>query len=208
LPHADTLADETRLVGREVELAALRDAQQATVAGRSVLAAVMDEAGIRKSRLVAELVAEASRKGARTLLGRCYETEQILPFGPWINMLRTSRLAVDGETLVGPVWRAELARLLPEIAPCTLLGPPTSDPAQLFEAVVQLLERVAIAQPAALVFEDLHWAVEMSLRLLAFAGRRLQQCRLLCVATIRDEESPGRRPSCDTRSTSWPVAIT
>ena len=55
---------------------------------------------------------------------------------------------------------------------------------KLFEAVVQLLERVAIAQPAALVFEDLHWAVEMSLRLLAFASRRLPQCRLLCVATL------------------------
>ena len=53
--------------------------------------------------------------------------------------------------------------------------------------MAQLLERVARAQPAVLVFEDLHWADEMSLRLLAFAGRRLQHCRLLAVATVRDE---------------------
>jgi predicted ATPase len=85
------------------------------------------------------------------------------------------------------VWRAELARLLPEIAPGTSPGAATADPAQLFEAVAQLLERVALAQPAVLVFEDLHWADEMSLRLLAFAGRRLQRCRLLAVATVRDE---------------------
>ncbi len=190
LLHTDALAAETPIVGREVELAQLRDALQAALAGRGQLVAVTGEAGIGKSRLVGELVAEASRKGARVLLGRCFETEQVLPFGPWINVLRDSRLAADGETLgrLGPVWRAELARLLPEIAPGTSPGAPTSDPAQLFEAVAQLLERVALAQPAVLVFEDLHWADEMSLRLLAFAGRRLQRWRLLIVATVRDED--------------------
>jgi predicted ATPase len=155
LLHADTLAEETRLVGREVEPAALRDAQQATLAGRSVLVAVMGEAGIGKSRLAGRRARRRGQPQRRAHLARpVLRDRQILPFGPWINMLRTSRPAVDGETLdrLGPVWRAELARLLPEIAPGTLLGPPTSDPAQLFEAVVQLLERVAIAQPAALVF--------------------------------------------------------
>src|SRR5262249_29926391 len=138
------------------------------------------------------LIAEASRKGSRILLGRCYETEQVLPFGPWINVLRASHLATDGETLdrIGPVWRGELARLLPEIAPGTSPAAATADPAQLFEAVAQLLERVALAQPGVLLFEDLHWADEMSLRLLAFVGRRLQRWRLLIVATLRDESLP------------------
>ncbi len=186
---AEALGGETPLVGREVELAQLRDALQGALASRGQVVAVVGEAGIGKTRLVAELVAEASRKGARILLGRCYETEQVLPFGPWINVLRASRLAADGEMLdgIGPVWRAELARLLPEIAPGAPPGPPTSDAAQLFEAVAQLLERVTLAQPAVLVFEDLHWADEMSLRLLAFAARRLQRWRLLAVATVRDE---------------------
>jgi hypothetical protein len=130
LLHADTLTGETPIVGREVELAHLRDALQATLAGQGQLVAVIGGAGIGKSRLVAELVAEAGRKGARILLGRCFETEQVLPFGPWINVLRASRLATDGETLdrLGPVWRAELARLLPEISPGTSPGAPTADP--------------------------------------------------------------------------------
>jgi len=190
--HADALTAETPLVGREVELAQLRDTLQAALAGRGQLAAVTGEAGIGKSRLALELVAEASKKGARILLGRCYETEQVLPFGPWINVLRASRVAADAEMLdrLGPVWRAELARLLPEIAPGSPPGTPTADPAQLFEAVAQLLERVTLAQPTILVFEDLHWADEMSLRLLAFAGRRLERWRLLVVATVRDENLP------------------
>ena len=127
---ADTLTAETPLVGREVELAQLRDALQAALAGRGQLAAVMGEAGIGKSRLVAELVAEASRKGARILLGRCFETEQVLPFGPWINVLRASRLAADGEMLdrLGPVWRAELARLLPRSRQARRREPPPPIP--------------------------------------------------------------------------------
>jgi len=187
--QADAPAGETVLVGREVELAQLRDALQATLAGQGQLAAVIGEAGIGKSRLVAELVAEARRKGARVLLGRCYETEQVLPFGPWINILRASGLATDVEMLgrLGPVWRAELARLLPETAPGTSPRTQPSDHAQLFEAVAQLLERVAHTQPSILVFEDLHWADEMSLRLLAFASRRLGRWRLLAVATVRSE---------------------
>jgi tetratricopeptide (TPR) repeat protein len=113
----------------------------------------------------------------------------VLPFGPWIHALRASRLAADGEMLDGidPIWRTELARLIPEIAHGAP-GAPTSDPAQLFEAVARLLERVTLAQPAVLVLEDLHWADEMSLRLLAFVGRRLQRWRLLAVVTAREED--------------------
>src|SRR5262245_10595535 len=184
------MAGETPLVGREVELAQLRDALQAALAGHGRLAAVMGEAGIGKSRLVAELAAEAGRMGARILLGRCYETEQVLPFGPWIDVLRADRLAADDEMLdrLGPVWSGELARLLPEIAPGTSPGPSTADPAQLFEAVAQLLERVTLAQPAVLIFEDIHWADEMSVRLLAYVGRRFHRWRLLAIATVRDED--------------------
>ena len=188
--HAEGPPGETALVGRDREMGALRGALASAFAGQGRVVAVSGEAGIGKSRLVAELVGEANGKGVRLLLGRCYETEQVLPFGPWINALRAGRVAADAETLerLGPVWRAELARLLPETAPGTSPGAATPDHAQLFEGVAQLLERAASAHPVLLVFEDLHWADEMSLRLLAFAARRLHRCRLLIVGTVRDED--------------------
>ena len=68
------------LIAREVEFGQLRDAIQAAWTVKARLVAVVGEAGIGKSRLVAELGVEARRKGARVLLGRCHESEQVLPF--------------------------------------------------------------------------------------------------------------------------------
>jgi tetratricopeptide (TPR) repeat protein len=51
-----------------------------------------------------------------------------------------------------------------------------------------LLEHLADQQPTVLILEDLHWADEMSIRLLAFISRRLQSRRLLITVTAREEE--------------------
>ncbi len=177
-------------MGRDAELSTLGEALARALAGDGQLVVVLGEAGIGKSRLAAEIAAIAASRGCQVMLGRCYETEQALPFAPWVDALRSARVA-DNDSLVtglAPVWRAELARLLPEVG----VGAPTarSDaaPRNLFEAVVQVLHHLAAKRPVVVMFEDQHWADEMSLRLLAFAGRRLTGSRTLLIATARDED--------------------
>ena len=51
-----------------------------------------------------------------------------------------------------------------------------------------LLGHVADRQPTVLILEDLHWADEMTIRLLAFIGRRLEAWRLLLMVTAREED--------------------
>src|SRR4029450_9607804 len=65
----DTAPVETPIIGREVELARLSRALEEAWAGRGHSVAVFGEAGIGKSRLVAELASEAVRRGGRLLLG-------------------------------------------------------------------------------------------------------------------------------------------
>jgi tetratricopeptide (TPR) repeat protein len=65
---------------------------------------------------------------------------------------------------------------------------PDVTPRNLFEAVVQVLQQLAAERPLVAMLEDLHWADEMSLRLLAFAGRRLAGRRIMLLATARDED--------------------
>jgi predicted ATPase len=54
--------------------------------------------------------------------------------------------------------------------------------------LARLLEHLAATQFLVLLLEDVHWADEMSLRLLAFMARRIPSLRMLLVVTSRDEE--------------------
>src|SRR5262245_41239501 len=174
---------EPPLVGREDEVALLRSMLDQTWFRQGLVVAITGEMGIGKSRLADEVLAEAERRGGLILVGRCHETEQILPFAPWVNALRElspDRLAEALEAL-RPAWRLELGRLLPDLFP-EPPGPDVSGGAlRLFEAVTQLLYQLSAGQPVVALIEDLHCADEMSLRLLAFLGRRVQKAAVLVV---------------------------
>jgi DNA-binding SARP family transcriptional activator/predicted ATPase len=187
----ETLARDLPLIGREAEMHRLREAVDRGLAGNGQVVVVLGEAGIGKSRLAAEVAVEASAGGGRVLIGRCYEAEQVLPFGPWVDALRAGQLSGWDEVLasLNPFLRTELARLLPELArPGHEPGPGPGDHRQLFESVAQLIRLLALQQPLVLILEDLHWADEMSLRLLSFLGRRLRAWSTLVVGTAREED--------------------
>ena len=132
LPAADT-----PLIGREREMARLHRLLEDARRGRGAVVAIEGEAGIGKSRLLAELATAESRSGVQVLLGRCYESEQILPFGPWADAVRAGGTVREDGVLstLEPVWRAELARLFPELARPGL--PASSDDARrLFESMI------------------------------------------------------------------------
>lgn len=189
LSSADTPMRGASLIGRGPEVARLREALADIARGRGAIVAVVGEAGIGKSSLLAGLGADADEAGARVLLGRCHESEQLLPFAPWTDALRTGKVLGDEHALsrLGTRWRAELARLLPE-ADAPGLPPPRDDPGRLFEAILLLLEHMAGGQPLVLMVEDVHWADEMSLRLLAFVARKIRSTPVLILATMREEE--------------------
>jgi len=199
------------LVGREREWAALLDAYAGvTTDGRLVV--IEGEAGIGKTRLAAELAGHARSLGAAVVGGRCYEEEAAVAYGPFIEGLR-GVLAV-GRTLEGVPshWLAEARRLLPELIeahpdlpePGPLDGPAASR--QFLEGVSQvLLAACAGPVPGLLVLDDLHWADEASLEVLAYLIHRLEGRPLLVVACWRSEQVPAdarlRRLAAEARRT-------
>jgi tetratricopeptide (TPR) repeat protein len=156
--------------------------------GSGCFAALVGEPGIGKSRLVAELVEQARVMPQDVLVGHCYDGEQILPYQVWRDALlplaggaAVRRLSVDKQ--------AALAALMPTVSSGqTSKAGLLRDPRPIFEAILALLSEAAADSPLLLVLEDLHWADDLSLRLLAFLGRRLQEVRIAIVATIRSEE--------------------
>ena len=185
----DLPAAETPLIGRQAEVERLRQFLAATLQGQGQVASIVGEAGIGKTRLVSALASEALAREYQVLIGRCHESDSILAFGPWVDACRNGRLSADEDILnaLHPTRRAELARLFPEADVAGL--PPASDASlALFESMADLIERAALRAPLVLVLEDLHWADEMTLRLVGFVSRRIPTWRAFLVATAREEE--------------------
>jgi DNA-binding SARP family transcriptional activator len=191
-------APDLPLIGRDHELTLLRDVLKDVTAGRGHVVAVVGEAGIGKSRLVAELLAEAGRGGARVLVGRAHESDQVLPFGPWADAFGRAQLG-DGPAVLAalqPAWRAEIARLVPELGRSEPVATPGAyDYAQLFEGVARLLAVLSARCTLVIALEDLHWADDMSLRLVTFVARRIQgRASVLLLLTARGEEIDAASP--------------
>jgi len=103
--------------------------------------------------------------------------------------------ADDLADLLGPAGPG-LARLLPELVPGAAAPAPRADiqAAQLAELVLGLLGRLAAVAPVMFVVEDLHWADQSTLELLAFLARSLRGARVLLVGTYRSDELHRRHP--------------
>jgi DNA-binding CsgD family transcriptional regulator/tetratricopeptide (TPR) repeat protein len=186
-------------VGRQEEFAALAALLERVQRGEPAFAVIGGEAGVGKTRLVGELAARADSAGFTVLLGHCIELGAAgLPLAPLIDALRAlARLIPPGELadVLGPAGPG-LARLLPELAPP---GPAlaTADgiqASQLMELVLGLLGRLSVARPVLLVLEDLHWADQSTLELVAFLIRALRGMRVLLAATYRSDELHRRHP--------------
>ena len=189
-PEVESRDASMPIIGRDVELAVLDRALTDPAAGHQPLVMLLGEAGIGKSRVLAEFRARALARGARVLLGRAYESTHIVPFAPWVDALRRGGVIDDPAVRdLDAVWRQELVRLLPELVERGREPAEAPDDAgRLFEAVAQLLERLALAQPLVILLEDLHWADAMTIRLLASLARRPYRRPLVVVASARDEE--------------------
>jgi len=190
--RADTFVPDAPLLGREIQMAALRRARAEAWRGRASTGVVLGEAGIGKSRLIEALVTDTVAHGGRVLLGRAHDSERILPFGPWVDAFRTAAVIPELARQPGlsASWQVQLARLFPELGDAGHQRPAAEeeDQVRLFEAMAQAVRHLAQRHPLVLVLEDLHWADDVSLRLLAFLSRRGAAWPVLLVATIRTEE--------------------
>jgi DNA-binding SARP family transcriptional activator len=177
-------------VGRDQVLAQLGDQLTRANQGKGHTILVSGEAGIGKTRLLAELAAQAGRRGACVLWGGSGAHANHIAYGPF---------AVAVEDYVGSRSereRKELAQLYPGLVHFVpspevtdQLPPSATPPRDLYPvpAVVGLLTNLAQTQPVLLVLGDLDDLHSSSLDLLLYLTHLAVRRRWLIVGTFRED---------------------
>jgi DNA-binding CsgD family transcriptional regulator/tetratricopeptide (TPR) repeat protein len=195
-----TSATNPIFVGRAEELDRLLGLLGRAEHGRPAAGLVAGDAGVGKTRLLAELADLAAKRDVRVLLGGCMEVGDVgLPYVPFVDAFRDLGTRPGEAEVAAPLVAAvpSLGRLLPELGQVRVAAPAPGDGferVQLFDAVLTLLVRLSELAPLLLVIEDLHWADHSTRDLLAFLVRTLRGGRVALVASYRSDELHRRHP--------------
>ena len=176
---------ETRFVGREHELALIRDAwNRASSEQRCELVTIVGDAGVGKTRLAAEALAALD---ARVVRGRCLPYGEGITYWPVVEVLKQlDVLPPDPEAAAAIrslLGQAEAAASAEEIA----------------WAFRKTLEHAAATQPLAVVFDDIHWGEETFLDLVEHVALLSSGSALLLVCPAR--------PELAERRSTWPISL-
>ena len=188
----------TPMIGRASELSLLQRALD-DAPGRNPSAVVLSgDAGVGKTRILAELTQRADEAGVLTLIGHCIDFGDAgLPFVPFSEAF--GRLAADYPELTDTLLAEypAIARLMPTRR---VINAPATEPddriqrGALFEAVLGALSRLAETSTVLLVVEDVHWADQSTRDLLGFLLARLRDQRLAIVISYRSDDMHRRHP--------------
>ena len=176
---------ETTFVGRGPELRVLQDAWDRVRADRRCeLLTVIGEAGVGKSRLVAEFLRSID---ARTVRGRCLPYGEGITYWPVVEVLKQLDTVPADQAVTAPIH--------------ALLGRTTARMSadEIAWAFRKTLEHAAAVRSLVVVFDDIQWGESTFLDLvehvaLLSAGATIL---LLCMA----------RPELSERRSDWPVAL-
>ena len=148
----------------------------------------------------------AAAQGATVVWGRCYEGRGAPAFWPWTQVVNGVLARLDkaeGRAALGSA-AADVAQIVPEVGELVADLPPLPplDPEaarfRLYQAVSAFVRRVASRAPLVIVIDDLHWADEASLQLVAFLAVEMSAAPVFVVATYRNVDPTMGDPLADT----------
>jgi len=198
---------ESTLVGRDQELARLRDHVKDVVQGSGSVVKVVGEAGIGKSRLVAEFMASEEVERATLVEGRALSIGQNLSFHPIIDLIRNWAGVQESDSpessvqkvraFVGDHAADQTDDIFPFIA--TLMGLKITGASSeriagiegealeklILKSLKDLITFASKKRPVVVVFEDFHWADTTSVEILESLFRLVESNPILFIVVCR-----------------------
>jgi DNA-binding CsgD family transcriptional regulator/tetratricopeptide (TPR) repeat protein len=170
------------LIGRADEMATLGAALDQATAGCGSVVWVTGEAGIGKSRLLAEFGDAVTQRGIPVLTGRAVDTRTPVPFRPLFEAL-SGHFRQVGATAGSAVQQRALAQIVPE---WRVPGeePYQASPMEIGEGLLRFLSSIT-DDVCVVLLEDLHWADPETAAVLEYVADNVATARVLCIATTR-----------------------
>jgi DNA-binding NarL/FixJ family response regulator/tetratricopeptide (TPR) repeat protein len=196
---ADMPATSAPLVGRRFELAATAALLTDARAGSAGALLLAGDAGVGKTRLLAETIATAEAQHFATMVGHCIDFGDAgvayLPISEAFGgLVRDNPKLVEALVEEFP----PLDRLLParrRLVTQLAAFEDRVDRGALYEAVIGALEAMSAQHPLLLVIEDIHWADQATRDLLGFLLARLRpDSRIAIAASYRSDDLHRRHP--------------
>ncbi len=172
---------DSPIVGRDREIAQLRERIDRLMRGRGGIVSLIGEAGLGKSRLASEILLRAPEDFDR-LEGRSLSFEMTRPFAPFIEIfnrmfdVRPGEPPAQAYARIKDPYLATLMGVKPtgeDLSRVRFLDPPLLRE-RIMAAAIDTLARRAATKPLLILLEDLHWADSASLdlveRLMAVTG--------------------------------------
>jgi hypothetical protein len=187
----------SHVVGQTASRAALGRALADALDGRGSLVALGGEPGIGKTTLAEEFLQDAQvAHNCVVARGRCSERQTGGgAYLPWLEALESMRdrsgtVAARLMKAVAPTWYAQVAPLAmddtPEARAITVNRAGSQQ--WMKRELAAFVEEVARQAPLILSFDDIHWADESTVDLLAYIAARLETMRVLVVVTYRPSD--------------------
>jgi class 3 adenylate cyclase/tetratricopeptide (TPR) repeat protein len=197
------------LVGRNAEIAALKASVNRLFDGQGGILSVIGEAGLGKSRLMAEIRRHFESEDLLWLEGRTLSYGQQMSYWPFREILwQYAGIAEEDddteawskfERSITALFPAESAEILPYLA--SLIGLEVkgdlgeslkhldgeSTGKQIYLSTRRFFERLASIRPLVLTFEDLHWADESTILLIEHLFPLIDRVPLLICGVSRPE---------------------
>lgn len=196
------------LVGREQQFALLNERLAQLEKGMGAVVALMGEAGLGKSALIAELKSSNDGAGCTWLSGDALSYARSISYFPWRQVIRQSINAREGDS------PAEIRHKLRYVCDCctlpggdvpfleAMLAVESEESAQVVmgyqgEALVKRMTEtmrgylcgLAVENRLVIVFDDLHWADEASLNLLLNLAELTETQPILFICMSRPDKT-------------------
>jgi tetratricopeptide (TPR) repeat protein/predicted Ser/Thr protein kinase len=193
----DVRGFQAGLVGREKEFETLKKLLVLTAESEGQTVLIAGEAGIGKSRLVAELQKYARNKKITMLTGRCLFKQGTQPYQPFIEAIGSyfdiKGIGSDDHLREFINEKApDLTHLLPIYRMFLNIKDQEEvrleSKEQLWDAIYKLIVRISSERPIIIYLDDIHWADEDSLHLFYYTSRNTTSEKVMFVGTYRSED--------------------